>query len=120
MAAPSTSMNRTIVIVAAGLWAASAAAHPPRECRTALAGFAGHAEAFEDTRKVTQPALERLFAAWDEVVAADSHAGRHAVINRYFVVDFPRLRSLLSAEVEASANAMEWASKAIRCLKPEQ
>ena len=41
--------------------------------------------------KVTRPILDRLFTAYDEVVEADNHALRHAVIYRHFVANFPPL-----------------------------
>ncbi|MCY4550313.1 MAG: hypothetical protein OXC28_18260 [Defluviicoccus sp.] len=112
-------MKRTMIFVAASLWASAAAAHPPEECRTALAGFARHAEAFAETRKVTRPALARLLAAWDEVEAADGLAGRHAAIYR-FASGFPRLGSHLAAELESSEAAMDWAARAIFCLRRER
>ena len=112
-------MIRTIIVAAAGLWAASAAAHPPGECRTMLAGFARHAEALAESRKVTRPALARLLAEWDQVEMADDHAGRHAAIYR-FAAGFPALRPHLAAELESSKAAMEWAARAIFCLKRER
>lgn len=112
-------MIRTIIFAVAGLWAASAAAHPPGECRTVLAGFARHAEAFAESRKVTRPALARLLAEWDKVETADSHAGRHAAIYR-FAARFPGLGPQLAAELESSEAAMEWAERAIFCLQRER
>ena len=112
-------MKRMIIFASAGLWAASAAAHPPEECRTALAGFARHADAFAETRKVTRPALARLLAAWGKVEAADSHAGRHAAIYR-FAAGFSSLGSHLAAELESSEAAMNWAARAIFCLQRER
>ena len=118
------------ILAAAGLWIAPAAAHPPHECRTALANFARHAaifeegaKAFEESKAVTRPTLERLFAAWDEVGEADSHAHRHATVYRHFVADFPRLREHLTTEAESSERAIHttrqaihWARRAIFCL----
>ncbi|MDE0334051.1 MAG: hypothetical protein OXI64_03765 [Defluviicoccus sp.] len=109
-------VDRAAVLAAASLAAVPVAAHPPEECRTALAGFARHAEAFEETRTVAGPVLDRLFAAWDEVEAADSHALRHAIVYRHFVTEFPRLRAHLSKDAESSAKAVQSAGKAIFCL----
>ncbi len=103
-------------LAAAGMWAAPAAAHPPEECRTTLESFSAHAATFAESRKIAGPVLERLFAAWDEVEAADSHAQRQATIYRHFVAEFPRLRVHLAAEIESSAGAVAWARKAIFCL----
>lgn len=108
-------MNRIAIFVAAGLWAASAAAHPPDECRTTMANFAKHANAYEEAMKSRQAILDRLYAAWDEAVEADSHAERHAVIHRHFIARFPELVPHLP-EGPASARAIEWARKAIFCL----
>ncbi|MCY4550982.1 MAG: hypothetical protein OXC28_21690 [Defluviicoccus sp.] len=112
-------MKRTIIFAAAGLWAASAAAHPPDECRTVLAGFSRHAEAFAETRKVTRPAFARLMAAWDQIEAAEGHAGRHAAIY-LFASGFPALGPQLAAELESSEAAMKWAARAIFCLRRER
>ena len=68
------------------------------------------------TRKVTRPALARLLAAWDEVEAADGPAGRNAAIYR-FAAGFSSLGSHLAAELESSEAAMEWAARAIFCLR---
>ena len=103
-------------LAAAGMWAAPAAAHPPEECRTTLESFSAHAATFAESRKIAGPVLERLFAAWDEVEAADGHARRHATIYRHFVAEFPGLRVHLAAEVESSAEAVAWARTAIFCL----
>ena len=113
-------MNRILILATVCLWAASAAAHSPDECRTTLANFARHAEAFKESMKVTRPILDRLFTAYDEVVEADNHALRHAVIYRHFVANFPLLRSHLSEEAESSSKAMHWAARAIFCLKRDQ
>ncbi len=99
--------------------AASAAAHPPDECRTVLAGFDRHAQAFAETRKVTRSALARLLAACGKVEAADGHAARHVEIYR-FAADFPRLGSHPAAGMESSGAALEWAARAIFCLQRER
>ncbi len=103
-------------VAAVGMWATPTAAHPPEECRTTLESFSAHATTFAESRKIAGPVLERLFAAWDEIEAADSHGRRHATIYRHFVAEFPRLRVHLAAEVESSAEAVAWARKAIFCL----
>ena len=103
-------------LAAGGLLSSPAAAHPPDECRTTLANFQSHAKDFEESSEVTRPALENLFAAWEEVEDADSHARRHAVIYRHFVAHFPRLRTHLSTEAESSVKAIHWARRAIFCL----
>ncbi len=57
-------MNRPIAGIAAVLcFAASAAAHPARECRTALAAFDAQRAAFEESMEIAGPILERLSAA---------------------------------------------------------
>ncbi len=107
--------NGIAVFLAAVLWAAPAAAHPPGECRTTIANFAKHADAFEEDIKVRLPIMERLIAAWEEAVEAGSHAERHAVIHRHFIARFPELMPHLP-EGPAAAGAIEWARKAIFCL----
>ena len=107
-------------LAAAGMWATPAAAHPPDECRTTLESFSTHAATFAESRKIAGPVFERLFAAWDEVEAAESHARRHATIYRHFVAEFPRLRVHLTAEIESSAEAVAWARKAIFCLNRDR
>ena len=107
---------RIVLLAATVLWAAPAATHPPDECRTTLANFDAHAKAFEESAKVTRPVLAGLFAAWDEIEQADSHARRHALIFRHFVAGFPLLSTHLWAETESSDEAIRWARRAIFCL----
>ena len=115
-------VSRTCIMLLAVaiLWAAPAATHPPDECRTTLANFEAHAKTFEESAKVTRPVLARLFAAWDEIEHAESHARRHALIFRHFVAGLPLLRTHLSTEAESSVEAVRWARQAIFCLRRDR
>lgn len=110
-------------LLAAGalsLCAASAAAHDPRECRTAMAQFAEHRKAFEKDAKETAPIVKRLSEAFDEATASGTFAERHAVIYRHFVNEFPRMRPHLSTITGSAADAMAAAIKVIVCLAREK
>lgn len=109
-------MAATAIVSALGLSVASASAHPPAECRTALTNFAEQAGAFQEGNEATRPVLQRLFTAWDEVVEGESHAHRHAVIYRHFVAEFPLLMPRLADQTEAATQALHWARRAIFCL----
>lgn len=104
----------------AGLCAASAAAHDPRECRTELARFEEHRTAFETSADAAGPILERLSEAYDEAVAADGPARRHAVLYRHFVAAYPELRPHLTGTAETGREAVAAAVRAIVCLRREK
>ncbi len=99
---------------------APAGAHPPHECRTVLAQFEKHRQAFEDSAAVTGPSLDRLSAAYDKADAVDNHAERHAVIYRHFVATYPVLRLHLAEATIATSEAMSAAARAIFCLKRQE
>ncbi len=114
-------MNRPIAgIAAVRYFTASADAHSARECRTALAAFDAERAAFEESMEIAGPILERLSAAWEEADGSGSHAGRHAVLYRHFVGDFPEMRPRLSDAAAAASKAMDAAGRAIFCLSRER
>lgn len=104
------------IAVAARLCAATAAAHDPHECRTAMAQFAEHRKVFEDAAAETGPIVERLSEALDEAAATENPSRRHAVIYRHFVNEFPRMRPHLSTITGTAADAMAAAARVIVCL----
>lgn len=108
------------IAVAGSLCAASAAAHDPHECRTAMAQFAEHRKAFEENAAETGPIIERLSEAFDEATATGDPSRRHAVIYRHFVNEFPRMRPHLSTITGSAADAMAAAARAISCLAREE
>ena len=119
-----SNMHRNLTVLATALamggYAVSAPAHPPQGCRTTLAQFKEHREAFETSAAVAGPILDRLSAAYEEVAATDSHARRHAVLYRHFVTDYPLLQLHLSEMMISTSDAMSASARAIFCLTREK
>lgn len=113
-------MRVFLIVAIACLSAASAAAHPPHECRTTLTQFAEHQKAVETNAAVAGPVLKRLSRVSDEATAAESHASRHAVIYSYFVANYPTLRPHLSVLAESAPAAIAAATRTVICLQREE